>query len=192
MTDHAADGNTGWVLGDTQTYDAAILDLGLPALSGLEILKRWRQSGSRLPVLIVTGRSGWVERVHGLNAGADDYLEKPFQIPELVARLRALLRRSTGKTDPTLRHDDLELDTTIGVARKAGHSVDLTAIELRILQYLMHRIAHIVSKNELLDHIYSADEFRNPNTVEVYITRLRKKLGRGAIRTVRGMGYRIG
>jgi two-component system, OmpR family, response regulator len=192
VTDHAADGNKGWFLGDTQSYDAAILDLGLPALSGLEILKRWRQAGNRMPVLIMTGRSGWVERVHGLNAGADDYLEKPFQIQELVARLRALLRRSTGKTDPTIRHDDLELDTTIGVARKAGHSVDLTALELRILEYLMHCTERFVPKNELLDHVYSINEVRDTNTVEVYIARLRKKLGRGTIRTARGMGYRIG
>ena len=190
MTDHAADGNKGWFLGDTQSYDAAILDLGLPALSGLEILKRWRQAGNRMPVLIATGRSGWVERVNGLNAGADDYLEKPFQIQELVARLRALLRRSSGQIDPTIRYGDIELNA--GMVRKDGRNIDLTAIELRILQYLMHRIAHIISKNELLDHIYSADEFRNPNTVEVYITRLRKKLGRSAIRTVRGVGYRIG
>ena len=190
VTDHAADGNKGWFLGDTQSYDAAILDLGLPALSGIEILKRWRQAGNRMPVLIVTGRSGWVERVHGLNAGADDYLEKPFQIQELVARLRALLRRSSGQIDPTIRYGDIELNA--GMVRKDGRNIDLTAIELRILQYLMHRIAHIISKNELLDHIYSADEFRNPNTVEVYITRLRKKLGRSAIRTVRGVGYCIG
>ncbi len=120
VTDHAPDGNKGWILGDTQTYDAAILDLGLPALSGLDVLKRWRHSGRRLPVLILTARSGWVERVNGLNAGADDYLEKPFQTQELVARIRALLRRSSGNADPTIRHADLELDTTRGVARKAG------------------------------------------------------------------------
>jgi DNA-binding response OmpR family regulator len=192
VTDLAADGNKGWMLGDTQAYDAAILDLGLPTLSGLDILKRWRHSGSHLPVLIVTGRCGWVERVNGLNAGADDYLEKPFQIQELVARLRALLRRSTGRTDPTIRHDDLELDTTIGVARKAGRSVDLTALELRILEYLMHRADRFVPKSELLAHIYSVNEFRDANTVEVYIARLRRKLGRGTIRTARGMGYRIG
>jgi two-component system, OmpR family, response regulator len=135
VTDHAADGNKGWLLGDTQTYDAAILDLGLPTLSGLEILKRWRQAGSRLPVLIVTGRSGWVERVHGLNAGADDYLEKPFQGQELIARLRTLLRRSSGQTDPTIRYGDIELNA--GLVRKDGRNIELTAIELRILEYLM-------------------------------------------------------
>lgn len=192
VTDHAADGNKGWILGDSQVYDAAILDLGLPALSGIDILKRWRHAGSRLPVLILTARSGWVERVNGLNAGADDYLEKPFQTQELVARLRALLRRSSGRADPTIRCGDLELDTTTGVARKAGRSVDLTAIELRVLEYLMHRAEHFVSQSELRDHIYSVGEARDTNTVEVHIARLRKKLGRGTIRTARGMGYRIG
>jgi two-component system, OmpR family, response regulator len=192
VTDHAADGNKGWILGDTQAYDAAILDLGLPSLSGLDILKRWRHSGSRLPVLILTARSGWVERVNGLNAGADDYLEKPVQIQELVARIKALLRRSSGKTDPTIRHGDLELDTTTGVARKSGRSVDLTALEMRILEYLMHCTERFVTQNELRDHIYSADELRDTNTVEVHVARLRKKLGRGIIRTARGMGYRMG
>jgi two-component system OmpR family response regulator len=192
VTDLAADGNEGWMLGDTQTYDAAILDLGLPMLSGLDILKRWRHAGSRLPVLILTARSGWLERVNGLNAGADDYLEKPIQTQELVARLRALLRRSSGKIDPTIRHGDLELDTTTGVASKAGRSVDLTALELRILEYLMYRTQRFVPKSELLAHIYTINEFRDANSIEVYIARLRKKLGRGAIRTVRGMGYRIG
>jgi len=192
VTDYAADGNKGWILGDTQNYDAAILDLGLPMVSGLDILKRWRHSGSRLPVLILTARSGWVERVNGLNAGADDYLEKPFQTQELVARIRALLRRSSGKVDPTLRHGDLELDTTTGVATKAGRSVDLTALELRILEYLLHRAERFVTQKELRDHIYSVDELPDTNTVEVHIARLRKKLGRGTIRTARGMGYRIG
>jgi two-component system OmpR family response regulator len=188
VADYAADGNKGWIMGDTQSYDAAVLDLGLPVLSGLEVLKRWRLSGRTLPVLILTARSGWVERVNGLNAGADDYLEKPFQSQELVARLRSLLRRSSGKPDPTIRHGDIEVNATVGLVKKAGEIVELTALELRILEYLMHRLERIVSQNELLDHIYSINDFRESNTVEVYIARLRKKLGRETIRTIRGMG----
>jgi two-component system OmpR family response regulator len=192
VVDLASDGNKGWVLGDTQTYDAAILDLGLPMLPGLDVLKRWRVSGRTLPVLILTARSGWVERVNGLNIGADDYLEKPFQAPELIARLRSLLRRSSGKPDPTIRHGDIELNTAFGLVKKSGQIVELTALELRILEYLMHRLERIVSQNELLDHIYSVNDFRDSNTIEVYVARLRKKLGRETIRTIRGMGYRIG
>ncbi|WP_348521906.1 response regulator transcription factor [Bradyrhizobium sp. BR13661] len=192
VADLASDGNKGWLLGDTQTYDAAVLDLGLPAISGLDVLRRWRDAGRNLPVLILTGRSGWVERVNGLNAGADDYLEKPFQPQELIARIRSLLRRSTGKPDPTIRYADIELNAALGRVMKGGRTVELTALEMRILEYLMHRIERIVSQNELLDHVYSVNDFRDSNNVEVYIARLRKKLGRDAIRTIRGMGYRMG
>lgn len=192
VADVAKDGNEGWLLGDTHEYDAAVLDLGLPLLPGIDILKRWRLAGRILPVLILTARSGWVERVNGLNAGADDYLEKPFQSQELVARLRSLLRRASGKPDPTIRHGDIEINSTYGLVKKAGNTVELTALELRILEYLMHRLERIVSQSELADHIYSVNDFRDSNTVEVYIARLRKKLGRETIRTIRGMGYRIG
>lgn len=190
--DLATDGNKGWVLGNTLTYDAAILDLGLPILSGLDVLKRWRQSGQTLPVLILSARSGWAERVKGLNAGADDYLEKPFQSQELLARLRSLLRRSSGKPDPTIRGRNVEVNVSAGLVKKCGRPVDLTARELRILGYLIRHAERIVPQSELLDHVYSVHHDRDSNTLEVYIARLRKKLGRDSIRTIRGMGYRIG
>jgi two-component system OmpR family response regulator len=192
VVDLASDGGKGWLLGDTHDYDSVVLDLGLPILSGLDVLKRWRQSGRTLPVLILTARSGWVERVNGLNAGADEYLEKPFQAQELVARLRSLLRRAAGRPNPNLRIFDIEFNPGTGSVTKAGMTVELTAQELRILSYLMHRPERIVSQNELLDHVYALDEARDSNTIEVYIARLRKKLGRDSIRTIRGLGYRMG
>ncbi len=192
VVDFAADGEKGWALGESQSYDAALLDLGLPKLPGLDVLKRWRASGQDFPVLIVTGRLGWRDRVAGLNAGADDYIEKPFEPEELVARLRSALRRSCGKSTPILSHTDIEVDATCGLVRKAGENIEVTALELRILSYLMYRPERIISQNELMDHIYSIDTMRDSNTVEVYIARLRKKLGRNSIRTVRGMGYRMG
>lgn len=190
--DLAGDGEKGWALGESQSYDAALLDLGLPKVPGLDVLKRWRASGQEFPVIIVTGRTGWRDRVAGLNAGADDYIEKPFEPEELIARLRSALRRAFGKSSPVLSHTDIEVDATCGLVKKAGEPVDVTALELRILSYLMHRPERIISQNELMDHIYSIDTMRDSNTVEVYIARLRKKLGRTSIRTVRGMGYRMG
>jgi two-component system OmpR family response regulator len=192
VVDHAPDGDTGWHMGDTQDYDAAVLDLGLPHLAGLDVLKRWRASGHILPVLILTTRSGWAERVNGLNAGADDYLEKPFQTEEIIARLRALTRRSAGRAHSLLRHDGIELDAACGVVTRDGRPIELTARELRILTYLMHHSERIVSQNELLDHVYAFDEPRQSNTIEVYVARLRKKLGHAVIRTIRGLGYRLG
>lgn len=192
VVDHAEEGEAGWYMGDTQDYDAVVLDLGLPRLSGLDVLQRWRAAGRDMPVLILTARSGWAERVKGLNAGGDDYLEKPFQIEEIVARLRALTRRSAGKASPVLRHDGISLDAAAGVVTRAGQPIELTARELSILSYLMHHPERIVSQNELMDHIYSFDEPRQANIIEVYVARLRKKLGREAIRTVRGLGYRMG
>jgi two-component system OmpR family response regulator len=192
VVDVANDGEKGWALGDSESFDAVVLDLGLPNLSGLDALKRWRGAGRNMPVLILTGLVGWKDRVAGLNAGADDYMEKPFHSEELIARLRSLLRRSVGRANPTLSHIDIEFDPACGMVRKAGRDVELTALELRVLGYLMCRPERIVSQNELLDHIYSIDDMRDSNTVEVYISRLRKKLGRDAIRTIRGMGYRMG
>lgn len=142
--------------------------------------------------MIISARVGWRDRVTGLNAGADEYIEKPFELEELIARLRSLLRRSCGKSNSILLHTDIEIDANCGLVRKAGTNVELTALEFRILNYLMYRPGRIVSQNELMDHIYSIDTMRDSNTVEVYIARLRKKLGRNTIRTVRGMGYRMG
>jgi two-component system, OmpR family, response regulator len=190
--DVANDGGKGWQLGDTLEYDCAVVDLALPGLPGLEVLKRWRDAGRTMPVMILTGRNGWVERVKGLNAGADEYMEKPFQAPELIARLRSLMRRSAGKPNPVTRIGNFEFNSTTGQLSRAGQTIDLTAQELRILSYLVHRSERIVSQGELAEHIYSLDEARESNTVEVYIGRLRKKIGRDTIRTVRGLGYRIG
>jgi two-component system, OmpR family, response regulator len=173
-------------------HSAAVLDLGLPKLSGLDVLKRWRAASRSFPVLILSARGTWSERVEGLNAGADDYLGKPFQAAEVVARLRALIRRAFGIANPVLKHGDLTLDSASGQVAVAGKPVELTALELRMLSYLMHRPGRIVSQSELSDHVYGLENVRDSNTIEVYIARLRKKLGRDIIRTVRGLGYRVG
>lgn len=190
--DYASDGEDALLMGETQAFDAVVLDLGLPKLSGLEVLRRWRRAGLDTPVLVLTARDAWTERVEGLNAGADDYMGKPFQAAEVVARLRALLRRSAGGASPVLRVGDITLDPGAGIVEVEGRSVDLTAREIRILSYLMHRSGRIVSQNELMDHVYAMDDLRESNTIEVYVARLRKKLGREAIRTIRGLGYRMG
>ena len=188
--DHAAEAAV--YLGDTQTFDAVVLDLGLPRLSGLEVLRQWRARRRNMPVLVLTARDAWTDRVDGLNAGADDYLGKPFQTAEVVARLRALVRRSAGDASPILEHETVRLDVAGGAATLDGRPVDLTARELRILGYLMHRQGRIVSQAELMDHVYALDDIRESNTIEVYVGRLRKKLGKTCIRTIRGLGYRIG
>ncbi len=190
--DIAGDGDLGCYMGETQAYDAVVLDLGLPKLPGIEVLKRWRAAGRLMPVLVLTARGTWTERVAGLNAGADDYLGKPFHDAEVVARLRALIRRAGGVADSVLRHGDIVLDPASGALTLAGAAVEITAYELRVLTYLMHRAGRIVSQADLLDHIYPGETARETNTIEVYIARLRKKIGRDVIRTVRGLGYRLG
>ena len=190
--DRAADGDLGAYMGETTDYDAVVLDLGLPKLSGIEVLRRWRSGGRRMPVLILTARSAWTERVEGLNAGADDYVGKPFQALEVIARLRALIRRSSGGSNPVLVQGDIAFDPAGGSVTLRGVPVILTAQELRVLSVLMHRAGRIVSQSDLLDHIYADDDVRGSNTIEVFVARLRKKLGHDAIRTVRGLGYRIG
>jgi two-component system OmpR family response regulator len=190
--DHAADGEMGYRLGRFEQFDAVILDLGLPDMKGVDVLKRWRQAGQEMPVLILTARGSWTEKVEGLNAGADDYITKPCHIQEVAARLRALIRRSAGKPSATLIHNDIELSPASGTVTVAGKPVELTAQEFRILNYFMHRQGRVIPQSELLDHLYSMDTERDPNTIEVYVARLRRKLGRDAIKTLRGLGYRFG
>jgi DNA-binding response OmpR family regulator len=190
--DHAADGETGYRLGQSESFDAIILDLGLPDVQGVDVLNRWRSSGREVPVLILTARGTWTEKVEALNAGADDYITKPCHIEEIAARLRALIRRSHGKPTPTLLHNDIELSSASGTVTVAGNPVDLTAQEFRMLNYFMHRRGLVLSQLELLNHLYSLETERDPNTVEVYVARLRRKLGRDAIKTLRGFGYRLG
>jgi two-component system OmpR family response regulator len=161
-------------------------------VQGVDVLKRWRQGGSEVPVLILTARGDWTEKVEGFNAGADDYITKPCHIQEVAARLRALIRRSAGKPTATLVHNDIELSPASGTVTVAGTPVDLTAQEFRILNYFMHNGGRVISQSELLDHLYSLEIERDPNTVEVYVARLRRKLGRDAIKTLRGFGYRFG
>jgi two-component system, OmpR family, response regulator len=192
VVDCVFDGDEALYYGQNTPYDCIVLDLGLPILSGLQVLKAWRDGGLTTPVLILTARNSWTERVEGLNLGADDYLGKPFQAAEVVARLRALVRRSAGQASSALRVGDLVLDPGAGSAQYNGTTVDLTARELRILSFLMQRAGRIVPQSELIDHTYAWSETRESNTIEVYIARLRRKFGKDVIRTVRGLGYRMG
>jgi two-component system, OmpR family, response regulator len=190
--DRAGDGEEAHFLGDTEPYDTVVLDLGLPQRDGLSVLRAWRAAGRRFPVLILTARGSWREKVEGIDAGADDYLAKPFATEELLARLRALLRRSGGHADTVLRCGAIELDPRTSRVSVAGGVVALTAMEYRVLAYLMHRPGRIVSQTELTEHVYAQDFDRDSNTIEVMIGRLRKKLGRESILTVRGLCYSIG
>jgi two-component system OmpR family response regulator len=192
VTDVAADGERGDFLLSTEAYDAVILDLGLPRIDGLTLLERWRAAGIAVPVLILTARGSWSEKVRGIDGGADDYLTKPFQMEELLARLRALIRRSSGQLTPELRHGALVLDPRTSQVTLDGQAVKLTSHELRVLSYLMHHRGRVVSQSELTEHIYAQTFDRDSNTVEVFIARLRRKLGASTIETVRGLGYRIG
>ena len=192
VVDHAADGQEGYSLGASESFDAVILDLGLPGMQGVDILKRWRAIGRAMPVLILTARGSWSEKVEGLNAGADDYITKPAHIQEIVARLRALIRRAAGRSSPTLVYQNIELSPSSGSVTVDGNPVELTAQEFRILNFFMHRQGRIISQAQLLDHIYAMDSDRDPNTIEVYVARLRRKLGRDSIKTLRGLGYRFG
>lgn len=189
--DQALDGERGEFLGRTEGYDAVILDLGLPKMDGLTVLRQWREAGLSMPVLILTARGSWHEKVQGIDGGADDYMAKPFQIEEVLARLRALIRRSSGQVTPELRCGSVVLDPRGARVTVDGVPVKLTSHEFRVLSYLMHHGGRIVSQSELTEHIYSQGFDRDSNTVEVFIARLRRKLGGAFIETVRGMGYRV-
>ena len=189
--DRAADGEAGEFMGATETYDAVVLDLGLPRLDGLSVLRRWRQAENLMPVLILTARDAWHEKVQGIDAGADDYLAKPFRTEELLARLRALIRRAKGQATAELRCGPATLDTRTGRVTVDGNPVDLTGHEYRVFSYLMHRKGEVVSRAELAEHVYAQDLDRDSNTIEVFIGRLRRKLGIELITTVRGLGYRL-
>ncbi|HEX7809551.1 MAG TPA: response regulator transcription factor [Thermoanaerobaculia bacterium] len=190
--DAVHDGERADFLAHTEAYDAALLDLGLPKIDGLTLLRRWRESGLTLPVLVLTARGSWSEKVQGIDGGADDYVVKPFQMEEVLARVRALIRRASGQMQPELRHGALTLDPRNARVTLDGAAVRLTSHEYRVLSYLMHHRGRVVSQGELTEHIYSQDFDRDSNTVEVFIARLRRKLGASLIETVRGLGYRIG
>jgi two-component system OmpR family response regulator len=189
--DHAADGERAELLGHDEQYDAVVLDLGLPKVDGLALLRRWRETGQAMPVLVLTARGSWHEKVQGIDGGADDYMAKPFRMEELLARLRALIRRSSGHVNPELRCGPLVLDPRASKVTLEGAEVKLTSHEFRVLSYLMHHSQRVVSQSELTEHIYSQGFDRDSNTVEVFIARLRRKLGPSFIETVRGLGYRM-
>src|SRR5471032_727909 len=187
--DHAADGEEAHFLGDTEPYDAVILDLGLPKNDGVSVLERWRRDGKVTPVLILTARGAWSDKVNGFDAGADVYLTKPFHTEELLARLRALLRRSAGHATATLACGGLRLDPRAARASVNGEPLRLTSLEYRLLHYMMMHQGRVISRTELVEHLYDQDFDRDSNTIEVFVGRLRKKLGVEIIQTVRGLGY---
>lgn len=190
--DVAADGIDAEHLGRELPFDAVVLDLGLPGQDGLSVLRSWRAAGSAVPVLVLTARGSWQEKVLGIDAGADDYLGKPFQMEELVARLRALVRRSSGLASPVLALGAVRLDTRGCTLEVEGRPVALTAHEYRVLAYLMHQRGRVVARAELSEHLYAQDADRDSNTLDVFIARLRRKLPPGFIATVRGLGWRVG
>ncbi len=189
--DACTDGRTAWALGEVEAVDAVVLDLGLPEMDGLTVLKRWRAAGRRMPVLILTARDSWHEKVAGIDAGADDYLTKPFHTEELLARLRGLIRRASGLASPVLTCGPLALDTRSSRVTLNGQPIALTGHEYKVLAYLMHHPQAVVSRTELTEHVYAQDFDRDSNTIEVFVGRLRKKLGLHWIETVRGLGYRL-
>ena len=191
VVDETGNGRDAQHLGETEAFDAVVLDLGLPLVDGLTVLRRWRAAGLTMPVLILTARDSWHEKVAGIDAGADDYLAKPFHMEELLARMRALIRRAQGLASPLLQCGALSLDTRTGRVALNGQPVSLTSHEFKLLEYLMHRPGSVVSRTELTEHIYAQDFDRDSNTIEVFIGRLRRKLPAQTIETVRGMGYRL-
>ena len=189
VTQTVRDGEEAWFRADTDAFDALVLDLGLPKLDGLSVLKRLRESGNTTPVLILTARGSWLERVEGINAGADDYLVKPFQPEELVARVGALIRRSGGRPNPRLTAGEVVLDTRRKSVTVAGSEIDLSLLEYRLLRYLMHHAGRVVSQEELTEHVYGGESEPDSNAVEVLVLRVRRKVGAACIQTRRGYGY---
>ncbi|MEO8191526.1 MAG: response regulator transcription factor [Acidobacteriota bacterium] len=189
--DCAADGQRAEFLGQTEEYDAVILDLGLPRIDGMTVLRRWREAGLSMPVLVLTARDSWHEKVQGIDGGADDYVAKPFRMEEVLARVRALIRRASGQVHPEIRCGRLALDPRLSRVTLDGAHVRLTSHEFRVLSYLMHHVGRVVSQGELTEHIYAQSFDRESNTVEVFVARLRRKLGADSIETVRGLGYRM-
>jgi len=187
----SGDGEDAWFRGDTEAYDIIILDLGLPKMDGLTVLKRWRAAGRNMPVLVLTARGAWPERVEGIDAGADDYIAKPFATEELLARVRALIRRSVGQGSAVLEAGNLSLDTRQMRILTSGQPVQASPLEYRLVAYLMHHKGRVVPPHELIEHLYGDDDARNANALEALIMRLRKKLGPQAIETRRGFGYLI-
>ncbi|TPW32769.1 response regulator transcription factor [Pararhizobium mangrovi] len=191
VADRAFDGEEGHFLGDTEPYDAVILDIGLPEMDGISVLERWRTGGRTMPVLILTARDRWSDKVSGIDAGADDYVAKPFHIEEVMARVRALIRRAAGHASSEIVCGPVRLDTKGARATVSGAPLRLTSHEFRLLSYLMHHMGEVVSRTELVEHMYDQDFDRDSNTIEVFVGRLRKKMGVDLIETVRGLGYRM-
>ncbi|MBB3930750.1 two-component system OmpR family response regulator [Kaistia hirudinis] len=191
VVDASHDGEEGHFLGDTEPYDAVILDIGLPRMDGISVLEAWRRAGRKMPVLILTARDRWSDKVQGIDAGADDYVAKPFHIEEVLARIRALVRRAAGHASNEIECGSLRIDTKAGRVTVDGNPVKLTSHEYRVLEYLMHHRDRVVSRTELTEHLYDQDFDRDSNTIEVFVGRLRKKIPAEIIDTVRGLGYRI-
>lgn len=191
VVDKAFDGEEGHFLGDTEPYDAVILDIGLPEMDGISVLEAWRREKRKMPVLILTARDRWSDKVSGIDAGADDYVSKPFHVEEVLARIRALIRRSVGIASTEIEIGPIRLDTKLSRVSVDGKNIKLTALEFRLLSYIMHHQGKVVSRTELVAHLYDQDFDRDSNTIEVFVGRLRKKLSTDVIETVRGLGYRI-
>jgi two-component system OmpR family response regulator len=191
VVDSAQDGEEGHFLGETEPYDAVILDLGLPKMEGVAVLQKWRKAGKTMPVLILTARDRWSDKVAGFDAGADDYVTKPFYTEEVLARIRALLRRAAGHASSELECGPVRIDTRAAKVTVNGAVVKLTSLEYRLLAYLMHHSGKVVSRTELVEHLYDQDFDRDSNTIEVFVGRIRRKLGVNVIETMRGLGYRL-
>lgn len=189
VTDIATNGEDAWFKGETEDYDVVILDLGLPRLDGLTVLKKWRANAHKFPVLILTARGDWTEKVEGIEAGADDYLAKPFAMGELLARLRGLIRRTSGHASPHIQIGQLSIDTTLMIAQRAGETIRLSALEFRLLDFLAHRLDRIVSTEEIAEHLYGRGDDGRTNAIEAIVTRVRRKIGAGVIENRKGLGY---